>query len=70
MDYAAYRTDIKYRFGLTLIRGDGDEERYGEVITNSPTFCNVLTAIKAKYPGWSLWESWELPLETDHQQAA
>ena len=55
---AAYRTDIIYKFGLTLTQRG--QEMYGEVETTSPMFMNVLQSAKAKYPDWSFYESWEI----------
>lgn len=63
---AAYRLDISYRFGVTLRRfKNGDfEEICSEVITDSPTFVNVVQAVRQQHPGWSIYESWEIPQPT------
>lgn len=62
MTYAAYRTDIKYRYALVLTKGD--KEKYAEIETDSRCFVNVCQERRRRFPGWVIEDSWEIPQPT------
>lgn len=55
---AAYEIPQIYTFKVLLTKGD--QERCETIKTQGDRFCNVVCEIKQLFPGWSIYESWEV----------